>query len=260
MAQKSPASIVIDMVLDYQDCTMICPQYEHQETKPFDFDRSKVPRKEGNELKLEKTISEIMQEKHQKQLAEALSDTSPIMYVDCSAKGEDDVMFAIMHAVMNKYPGRESEEMAIKSIVQRSMINDEMKQVSSEDYKAFMTTYKQEFQKFLQSFDDRENKEEVLNSVYKFETDVPLNAIGKILQANKWSAYVYLDHVSDLTVEEQQSINLLLYARGAIGRDGKVFLKINDGLASRKTWSTASWHRVQSTHDYSETNIKEKDL
>lgn len=123
MSQKS--SIMIGLNLDSQGCTMIEPGYTYQRDEK-EFRSKKVERKEGNKQLLEKTISTVMKEKYEKQIAETL-DTLPIVYVNCAEKGEKDIILRIMEVLYKKYPSAEIDAVVKKELLQQSMLEDQGK-------------------------------------------------------------------------------------------------------------------------------------
>lgn len=138
------------------------------------------------------------------------------------------------------------------------MLSDETKKTLVAQAGNILATYNQLFTEMLSSYGDNKG---VIEQTLNFETDTFLYIIGDILENNGRNAYVYLDHLQDLSSFEQKQINLLLYARGKLSHgNAGLFLKINNGLDSWKTWSTIYGQRVEATHDYSETTIPEKDL
>lgn len=243
---------------------MIVPHYSYDTNASggtFNFERSKIERKQGNLDLLENTISQVMKTKYEWEIVKALQDASPVLYLDCSQKWENKILFAIMEKLIEKYPWEQTEAIFKKVVMQISMVDDEIKKVFPQDFKAFTQAYTESFANHVKSFEDREDKDEVIPKVVAFENDVALRTISKILKENKQHAYIYLDHAAALTIEEQQNINRILYTRWAVGmNDGVLFLKINDGKWARQTWSTGTWQVAQATHDYSEYSIREEDL
>jgi len=76
---------------------MISPGYRHEKDEagiPI-FDK-RIQRDPNNSIKLENMITKCMQARHQQELIETLDKKIPILYVDCSQKGEDDIMFHIL--------------------------------------------------------------------------------------------------------------------------------------------------------------------
>ncbi|NCO97569.1 hypothetical protein GW864_00035 [bacterium] len=55
----------------------------------------KIERKPDNLIKLENMVSNAMQICYQNELKEILEKKVPSLYVDCSNKGDDDIMFFI---------------------------------------------------------------------------------------------------------------------------------------------------------------------
>lgn len=82
----SSAEIGIELALSPTTCTMICPSYKYKDEIGTPIESRKIAWAPGNLELLEKTISKVMVENYQAQLAGALTDIAPIAYIDCSQK------------------------------------------------------------------------------------------------------------------------------------------------------------------------------
>ena len=247
---------------------MIGPQYKRTRDEE-NFNHQKIAREEGNKEKLEKTISEVMKTKCQQQLMETLTDELPLTYIDCSEKGEKDILLRMMEVLYKKYKSSEIDKEIKKVLLQESMIEKEdielLKKFANEYAgtnlgEDFLAEHEKYFAKrYLQLSEENPG---ALSMFMNFQTDAILSCMAKILEHSSESSYLYLDNVACLSIEEQQRINRLLFTRGAVGRFGDAYLriKINNGMEHRKTRQTSSGQRVQSPHDYSDINIPEEDL
>lgn len=116
--------------------------------------------------------------------------------------------------------------------------------------------YRQVLKELLQA-----NNEEYQNMLLNFERDITFDGLGELMkEEGQKYLYLYLDKIQTLSIEEQQRINVFLYSRWAIKNDRYVRVKINNGDWSWKTRYSATGHRVETTHDYSEVTIYEDQL
>ena len=82
-----------------------------------------------------------------------------------------------MHTLIEKYPGEQTEAIFRKVVMQSSMIDDDIKKTFPQEINAFTKAYNEAFVAHLQSFEDREDKDEVIPKVRAFENDVALRTI-----------------------------------------------------------------------------------
>lgn len=257
MNNHSSASIHTSLVLPYGQCTIISPRYKYKKNEET-FKHEKIERKLGNLALLEATISSAMIDSHKKHLVETLSDTKPIIYLDCSHKWDKDILFFMMEQLIEKYPWEETNGIIKDVITTTSMIDESVrKKISHTDWN-FLSRYYEAFATELTKYDNDNAK----NSLINFEIDVPLAIMSEILEEKGKYAYMYLDNIAFLTMEEQQRINRLLYARGWIDHLGhcSLYLKINNWSSWRKTRFTSYGQKIEAPHDYSETTLAEEDL
>lgn len=247
---------------------MIGPQYNYIRDEE-NFNHEKIARKEGSKEKLEKTISEVMQTKYQQQLIETLTDELPITYIDCSKKGNKDILLRIMEVLYKKYRSPDIDEEVKKVLLQESMIEKEdrdLLQTFANNYTGtnfgedFLAEHEKYFSKRCVQLS--EENPDALTMLMNFQADAYLSCMAEILEPTSKSSYLYLDNIATISIEEQQRINRLLFARGAVGRFGDAYvrIKINNGMEHRKTRGTSTGQRVQSPHDYSDVGIREEDL
>lgn len=65
---KSKAAMTTELILPSANCTMIVPHYSYDTNASggtFNFERSKIERKQGNLDLLENTISQVMKTKYE---------------------------------------------------------------------------------------------------------------------------------------------------------------------------------------------------
>ncbi|MEI6426426.1 MAG: hypothetical protein WCO66_03670 [Candidatus Absconditabacteria bacterium] len=238
---------------------MISPRYKY--TRNEDFRREKIERKEGSIKKLEGLISQTMKENYQKNIAETLEDEKPILYIDCSEKEDLDIMFFILKEYEKNSTLENKSQILANIIKKRTMIlepeqREEYIKTQQPNSKEMLTHYRQLLQKKL-----TELQPDHIQYILNCENDIAITGLATFMkEEDKSHIYLYVDNTKNLSVDEQTRINLLLYARGGIDHSKWIHLKINNGNSARKTRTASNGHRVESTHDYSEIDIKEEDL
>jgi len=255
--------IYIGLNLQDPNCTMMSPWYRYPRDENGLTIRQKTEWDPDNLVKLNSIISKCMQDIAQKELLEALDKQGKILYVDCQKKWENDILFFIFTEYIKQSTAENKKDIVSKAIGSRTIVTEdeqERKQYVQENQpniEEMITHYSQLLKSLLQANDDIEYKRKVLN----FESDIAFEGLGRLMLDEKQSyMYVYLDQIQSLITEEQQRINMLLYTRWTIPHDKRIRLKINNWNWLWKTRTSMSWHRVQATHDYSETTIYEEDV
>ncbi|MCX6825010.1 MAG: hypothetical protein NTY80_02185 [candidate division SR1 bacterium] len=256
--------ISIDLYLKSGECTMICPGYKYPRDEDGFSTRTKQERDTNNLIKLENTVSQRMQLGYKQALLETLEEKIPILYIDCQQKGGDDIMFFILKEYLKQSKAENKNVIIGKAIGNYSVVTE-----SSDKRKTYMknnnyfTTeeillhYQQLLKDKLQANDTDEFQKMILN----FEREIVSDGVGKLMEEeNKKYLYLYLDKIENLSIDEQQRINSFLYTRGAIHHGRWIRVKINNGKGVWKTRTSSTGHRIQSTHDYGEYSIYEKDL
>ncbi|MBP6910397.1 hypothetical protein KBC03_02255 [Patescibacteria group bacterium] len=157
---------------------MIGPRYEYGKYTGGSIDNSKVPRQPGNLDILEKTISKVMVNNYQQQLQGALTDISPIVYADCSIKGEKEIMFFLMEQLLGRQKPENADEIVRKVIAQSSMLDDDQKAQLKTISGDILPHYYAMFDQLLQKYENDDQKK----TVKKFEIDVAVRVMGKILK------------------------------------------------------------------------------
>lgn len=251
----------IDQALEQWWCTMLSPSYTYPKDKDGFTIFKKTERNPDNLVLLEKTISQHMYSRYQNHLLEILNKEIPILYVNCQQKSEHDILFFILKEYVKTTKIPNKEELVSQAIGDHTIVTQ-----SCSDWKIFIRDnklnvdeifmyYEQLLRQKLQKGDDNFNR-----SLLNLESDILFEWLPKLMKAEDITHLnVYLDNTGTLSIDEQSRINELLYTRGAI-KDRWLRLKINNGNARRKTRTSKSWHRVEATHDYSETSIKEEDV
>jgi len=249
----------INSALTHSNCNMISPWYRY--TRDDDFRREKTERKEENITKLEGLVSQAMKENYQNSIAETLEDSKPILYIDCTQKGDLDIMLFILKEYEKISPVNNKDQIIAKIVETRSII------IEPEQRKDYIATQQPNSEEIINHYNTLlqqrlvDLKPDHINYILSCENDVALAGLGALMeQQNKRHIYLYLDTTKHLSIEEQTRINLLLYSRWWIDHNKWIHLKINNGDTSRKTRTASNGHRVQSIHDYIETNIYEEDI
>lgn len=257
----SSKSLLIDLALQDTCCTVISPWYEYTRDE-FGVVDGKVPRSEASTLELEQTVSASMQRLYQASLAETLEQEPPILYIDCGENPDDDVMFCICKAALERGVWENKAEVVSKIIGQRTIVvesreeRDKYVQLNQPTREAMLEQYRSLLNARLK-WGDATFRDILL----KFESDIAFEALAKYMESiNTKYLYLYMDNVQHLSVAEQSCINTFLYGRWGIQRDKRVRVKINNGNKQRKTRTASNGHRVESTHDYRESHISEQDL
>lgn len=254
---------LIDSALQEHGCSIISPW--HRYTKDlFGIDNSSIKRKWDNVTKLTNTISHRMQILYQQHIAEILKDTPPIIYIDCTKKWSDDIMFFLLQECIKRSAMENKEEVISDIIWQRTIVtpdSDVRNQYMQEhqlDIDWVLKYYRQQLQIHL----DTENKNPTfVRDVLNYEGDMALDGLSACMEHhNVRHLYVYLDQIDQLNIDEQKRINQLLYARWAINHNQWIRLKINNGNQQWKSWQSYSWRQIVATHDYSERHICEDDI
>jgi len=254
MGITSKADLTIDMALQEWWCTMISPQSNYIRDE-FWIGWKSIDRTQENYNKLQQTISTRMQALYTKQLAATLKNTTPILCIDCKAKGESDIIFFILQQYTQ---GKDSiNHLILESLHRRSIVNE---QGYRRQYEIDKTSNTQEilshYSKLLKQYTNTHDSAELM---YGFEFDRIINTISNILKhEDEKYLYLYLDNIENLTINEQSRLNNILYTRGRMYEDRRMRLKINNGWKDWKAWTTNTRQKVQSIHDYGETSIKEE--
>ncbi len=255
--------IYIDLNIQDPNCTMLCPGYIYLEDKDGFRTRDKKERDPDNLLKLEHMISTRMQKRYQEELLDTLNKNTPILYIDCSQKWEDDIMLFIFKEYIKQSQAHNKNNIVSNAIWRHTIVTESKEQWDKHIKENNLTLdgilhyYSESLKTLLQKNTDEERRNRLLN----FESDITFNGLGQLME-DEWHTHItlYLDRVQSLSIEEQQRINMLLFTRWNIPQNKRIRLKINDGQWSWKTWRTMSGHRTEATHDYSEITIRENEL
>lgn len=110
-------SFYINLILDDTRCTMISPGYKHEKDEHgISIRDGKIQWNPDNLIKLENIISTTMIERHQKELAEILEKKILSLYVDCSKKKEDDIMFFIFKEYIRQSQAKNKKDIVTQEI------------------------------------------------------------------------------------------------------------------------------------------------
>ena len=255
------AKIFIDMALEAPWCNMITPWHKYVRDNSG-IVKTKIDRNPDNKIKLENSVSESMKKMYQQNIAQTLNTQVPHFYVDCSQKGEDDIMFFIFRECVKKFPWENKEQIISKIIGQRTIITEGTKYrdiyhgQKNPSLDEILDHYSELFKIHSDSKDP-----EYMRRLLNYESDIAFDGLAKFMDwKDSHHLYLYLDKVQHLSVDEQIRINRILYARWWIRNNKYVRLKINNGNNQRKTRYADNGHRVEAVHDYSETSIYEEDL
>ncbi len=115
---------------------------------------------------------------YQQQLQGALTDISPIVYADCSIKGEKEIMFFLMEQLLGRQKPENADEIVRKVIAQSSMLDDDQKAQLKTISGDILPHYYAMFDQLLQKYENDDQKK----TVKKFEIDVAVRVMGKILK------------------------------------------------------------------------------
>lgn len=240
---------------------MISPWYAYTRDE-FGIVKDKIARQVANLLQLEQIISTRMQALYQQHIADTLTPKTPIMYIDCCQKGDDDIMFFLFKQCITHMPIENKAEIASKIIGRRTIVTPDAHtwnryvQDNQLDLAWIFHYYNEQLQIHLQT-----NDPVYIKSLLNFEGDVAFDGLAKFIEHQKArSLYLYLDNIGSLSVDEQTRINRFLYSRWAINHDKWIHLKINNWHNWWKTRTSDTWHRVEATHDYAEHRIYEADF
>lgn len=256
---------LIDLHLQDPNCTMISPWYRYprdDQNMPIPGKREKIQWNPDNLTKIESTISHCMQTRYRDELIETLEKKIPILYIDCQQKWEDDIMLFIFREYISQSQTENKDTLVSKAIGDHTIVvpnkQDRQKYVqeNTPTSEEMIHHYRHLLKELVQAHDE-DYKKTLLN----FERDITFEGLGNLME-KEWQKYLYLylDKIQSLSIEEQQRINVFLYTRWAIKNDRYVRVKINNGNWIWKTRYSATGHRIQSTHDYSELNIYEDQL
>jgi hypothetical protein len=220
----------------------------------------RIPMPPEKVIKLEGLISEHMQTAFQKSLVETLEKQIPQIYIDCSKKWTEDIMFFIFRRCMEQIA---ASPVDVASIVEKTTIvtNRATRKNYIEQHKHTLTTvltcYKKLQKKKISLNSDPNYKQSILN----FESNITFDWLIHFLKHHTTrQMYLYLDNVGELDTYEQSRINHLLFARGQIQIVCSVYVKINNWANKRKSRRTPTGHRPQAPHDYGDTTIYEEDF
>ena len=254
-------SFYINLLLGEPQCTMISPGYEYDHEKTWMPERKKW--NPDNLIKFEQAVSDTMKERSQKELMEILEKKTLSLYVDCRNKWEDDIMFFIFKEYIKQSQTKNKNDIVTNAIWRHTIVTEsrehrnEYIKNNTPTLDEILQYYSQSLKTLLETNPDEERK----NRLLIFESDITFNGLSKLME-DEWHTYMalYLDKIQSLSVEEQERINSLLYTRWNIPDDRRIRLKINNGQWSWKTRYSATGHRVESPHDYSETTIRENEI
>ena len=258
------SEILIDLYLQDPNCTMISPWYIYKKDEN-DIPRwkDKIERNPDNLKKLENMISTSMIKHHQQELIETLEKKIPSLYIDCSKKWDDDIMFFVFKEYIKQSQSENKQQIIGQIIGDHSIVTS-----SRDDRKNYIKSNQPSIEEIiiyynnllitlLQANYTNDNKNAILN----FETDITFNGLSQLMEEEWYKyLYLYLDNIQKLSIEEQQRINTLLYTRWKISGDRWIRVKINNGQWIWKTRYSSTWHRIEATHDYSEISIHENEL
>jgi len=255
----------IDIALKESQCTMINPWYRYprdENDMPIPWNRERIARNPDTLIKLEHTISARMQEGYQSALMATLEKNVPILYVDCNQKGEDDIMLFIFREYIKQSQAENKDILVAKAIGNHTLVTP-----SKQERQHYIQENTPNSEEMLQHYSHllkhllEANDEEYRKMILSFERDITFDGLGDLMKAEGQKyLYLYLDKIQSLSIEEQQRINIFLYTRWVINNDRYVRVKINNGNWSWKTRTSATGHRVESTHDYADLNIYENEL
>lgn len=251
----------IDTYLKEEQCTMISAGYRHLKDE-YGFNTFvKQERNPDNLNKLENMISQCMQKRYQEELLETLDKKTPILYVDCSQKGEDDIMFFILKEYIKISQAENKEIILAKAIWDNSVV------ISTEERRKYIDENKLNIEEIVSKYIQfLKEKSQEKNDIYDFkdildkEIYITFDGLNNLMkQENQKYLYLYLDKTDILTWDEQRRINTLLYTRWSVN-DIRIRVKINNGKWTWKSRTSSTWNRIQSTHDYTEIIIHEEKL
>jgi len=256
--------IIVDQILQSPQCSMISPGYTHKKDKHgISLRDGKIPRNPDNLIKLEDTISQRMQIHSKNELIETLEKKIPSLYINCLQKWDDDIMFFIFKKYIEQSIAENKHIAIAKAIWDNSVVTPSREarkkyvQEQKPNHEEMIHNYSQFLKEKLQESDDIGYKETILH----YESNITFDGIDKLLQEEDQTyLYLYIDNIDVLSVNEQQRINNLLYARWLVGHRRYIRIKINNGKWARKTRQTRSWIRVETPHDFEEKTISEYEL
>lgn len=212
---------------------------------------------------LENTISEHMTSRYQSQLAETLNKQIPILYIDCQKRWEDDIMLFIFNEYIKQSKAKNKKTIVSEAIWGYTMIAKSEEawwnyvQEHKLDIEWMLIYYRKTLQNLLTKKKDLDYKNRILSE----EAHITFEWLAKLMKADNTNYLdVFIDNIQSLDIYEQQRINFLLYTRWAINDNKWLRVKINNGHDFWKTRKTSSWHRTESTYDYTEIRIDEEDV
>lgn len=265
----------IDLTLKDSVCTVIGPANNYTKDK-YGITNWKKPRNSDNLIKLENTISKCMKDLYEKwisknaiknsaqmALIELLEEETPILYIDCEQKKDDDILLFILKEYLKQSKSKNKEKIISNIIWSRTIVVQ-----NQEERKSYITQNNPNIKQMLDHYScllktilEKNKDPEYKNTLLNFEADIVFDGLGNLMEnENEKYLYLYLDKISSLSVDEQCRINQLLYRRWTIGKFRILKIKINNGNKWRKTRTAANGHRVEATHDYFSTDIKEEDV
>lgn len=258
--------ILIDLYLEDPQCTMIGPRYKYPRDK-HDFHISgakKIAWNPDNLVKLENMVSHCMTTRHQQELVETLTEKIPILYIDCSQKWADDIMFFIFKEYSKQSKTKNKDVLIAKVIWDHTIVTESRPeweqyiQKNKPTLEEMFTRYDNLLKQTLIKYDEHQDG---INFLLKCEASITFHGLSTLMESeNQKYIYIYLDKVWILSIDEQQRINTFLYARWGLPHSRRVRLKINNGNGVWRTRQSSTGHSIQSTHDYSEVNIHEDEL
>lgn len=252
----------IDLALQENSCTMINPWHTY-EVDDLGIVKQKIERNPENITKLEQRISQRMKILSQENLLETLEKEVPILHIDCGEKGDDDIMFFIFRECVKRSTIADKANFVARIIWKRTLLTD-----SPEDRKRYVQKEQPHVQEIFNQYnwllkERKEGKDsEFIQELLRRESDITFDGLSEFMEGeNTRYLYLYLDNIQHLSIDEQRRINRFLYTRWAIWNGNEwIRLKINNGSKQRKTRTSDAGLKIESTHDYSDTDIYEKDL
>lgn len=232
------------------ECTFFSQRNEYYKDKNWliDFQKWRIAWKSEKIANISNLVSQAMRETFEELDQKAL-------FINCAEKNED-ILLHILRLFLAKLDFEATD--IIKYIGKYSIITDN----ESNRYDLVVDKNSTEILDIYQkSLLERINEmPEKADMIMRFEYDNTIHTLAKLLY-KAWLDYIYifLDRIDNLTIDEQQRINQILYSRWWISKNKYLRLKINNIWNYRKIWKSISWISIQSTHDFQEIRLEEGD-
>lgn len=262
MTRETFDPAMINTALIASTCSIIWPKGHYPES--MSSKRPDIPSWTDEELNnFHGLISAQMVKIFQKDICNLLDEEFSSLYIDCSKRWEDDILFYILTEYANQTKAPNKEKILENIICGRDIMKDIWSEinVSTLGMEGLFDHYRKQLIQMVHTTtgnNPKLSKQDILS----IENHLVWDGLDQLISDSDLSGiYLFLDNVDKLNRYEKTRINTLLSRRWVLPSYHHIRVKINNGKwDDRKTLSTSEWSWINAPRDYTEINISKKDL